>query len=224
MPMSASVLVNRDEVARAARGRSSTAAPRSSATPAGCSRSASEFLARPAARPTTSSRPARVQAERMVERTEIVREARRVGRAGRRRRRGARRGSSATRPRTTSTRSSPPSRSCSSARCRRCRRAASGSRSDLEPDRTRGRRQCRARGRAGGRRRRSSTRTSELKPRFCDQKRQQGTEIRSCYPACSPPDVAAWLHPAADDGRIRPDPSRHRLAPWPDSASTSPTS
>ena len=71
---------------------------------------------------------ARVRAERMVERTEVVREARR-GRGGdRRARRPPGRARSATRPRTTSTASSPRSRSCSTARCSRCRRAASACR------------------------------------------------------------------------------------------------
>ena len=65
----------------------------------------------------------------MVERTEIVREARRTAQqivddAERQARRD-----SGSRPRTTSTASSPRSRSCSSARCRRWRRVASSSRS-----------------------------------------------------------------------------------------------
>ena len=78
MPMSASVLVNREEVARARSTRPSRRCPRSCATPAGCSRSASEFLAKARREADDIIEAGRVQAERMVERTEIVREARRV--------------------------------------------------------------------------------------------------------------------------------------------------
>ena len=57
MPMSASVLVNRDEIL-ALVDEASRGCPRSCATRAGCSRSATSSSARPAARPTTSSRRA----------------------------------------------------------------------------------------------------------------------------------------------------------------------
>ena len=88
-----------------------------------------EFLAQARREAEDIIEAGRVQAERMVERTEVVREARRVAQqvivddAEADSRATAR-----TRPRTTSTGSWRRSRSCSSARCRRWPRAASSSR------------------------------------------------------------------------------------------------
>ena len=127
MPMSASVLVNRDEFARA-RSRTRSRAARGAAPGP---------LAAQGARGVPRAGPARGRGHRRGR----PGAGRAHGRAHRGRPRGAARrrsrssttprptaGASATRPRTTSTASSPRSRSCSTARCRRCRRAASSSR------------------------------------------------------------------------------------------------
>ena len=81
-------------------------------------------------RAASSTSAARSGAERMVEKTEVVREAAPHRRGDRRRRRDATPPRSGTRPRTTSTASSPRSRWCSTARCsgRKGPRAAPGAR------------------------------------------------------------------------------------------------
>ena len=77
MPMSASVLVNREEFLELLEESIATL-PQELRHSGGCSRSARSSSAKLVARRTTSSRRAAVRAERMVERTEVVREARRV--------------------------------------------------------------------------------------------------------------------------------------------------
>ena len=181
MPMSASVLVNRDE-ALALRRRRARRAPRGAAPgPLAAEGARRVPRAGPPRRRRHHRRRRATQAERMVERTEIAREARRAAAADRRPTPRPTPAGSATRPRTTSTGSSRAFEVVlDRTHAGRAARAASGSRStsaamdaeDGADDADDGRR--------------SSTRTSALtgRPSRPGQTLRTRSADRRCYPGC----------------------------------------
>ena len=165
MPLSASSMINQGRGPRAA-GGGLDRLPDELRQARWLLKERDEFLAKDQREADDILDAARARAERMVQRTEVVQAAEHARPADRRggRRRG--RAACATRPRTTATRGSPASRSCSSARSRR---SPPGARS-CTSSRCRRRRRRALLG-AGGdadaerRRRRSSTRTTSDRAR-----------------------------------------------------------